>query len=139
MTMNKAELLEFSRNWLDTWTGNRPEELIQFYSEHALYVDPANREGLRGHAEILPYFRKLLSVYEEWVWKPIEVFPIETGFILKWECTIPISQEVIREEGIDIVEMADGKITRNEVYFDRTRLMQAVAKRKSSEQRLANL
>ncbi len=136
--MNKEELFEFSKTWLGSWTGNRPDYLIQFYTEDALYVDPAHRDGLKGHDEILPYFYKLLAVYAEWVWEPLEVFPIEKGFILKWKCTIPIDGEIIDEIGIDIVELKGDKISRNEVYFDRTRLMAAVEKRKGT-MRLAKL
>ncbi len=136
--MNKEELFEFSKKWLKAWTGNKPEDLIQFYAEDALYIDPANRKGLKGHEQILTYFKKLLAYYEEWVWEPIEVFPINAGFILKWKCTIPVDQEIIDEIGIDIVELKGDMISRNEVYFDRTSLMAAVKKRKGP-MRLANL
>ena len=130
--MNKDELFEFCREWLSAWTGNQPETLIKFYAEDALYVDPANKEGLKGHDEILGYFKRLLAVYTEWVWEPIEVFPIETGAIVKWKCKIPVGQEVIDEVGMDIVELEGKKITRNEVYFDRTRLMAALEKSKKA-------
>ena len=72
--MNKEELFEFCTNWLSSWTGNKPDELLTFYHEDALYIDPANREGLKGHKEIGRYFEKLLDVYHDWTWKPIEVF-----------------------------------------------------------------
>ena len=138
MKMNKKELFEFCTDWLDAWTGNKPEALLAFYHEDALYIDPANREGLKGHKEIGRYFEKLLDVYHDWTWKPIEVFPIETGTIVKWECTIPIGPETIHEVGLDIVELEGNKITRNEVYFDRTRLVAAV-ERKRRDRRLVNL
>ena len=131
--MNEDELFEFCKEWLSTWTGNQPQELIKFYSEDALYVDPAHREGLKGHQDILQYFERLLRVYQDWRWKPIEVFPIKTGGIVKWECEIPVGQEVLHEVGMDIVEIEDGKITRNEVYFDRTRLLAAVERKKQLE------
>jgi hypothetical protein len=136
--MNKKELLTFCTDWLAAWTGNNPKELLKFYHDGALYIDPANREGFRGHKEIARYFEKLLDVYHDWKWKPIEVFPIATGAIVKWECTIPVGQETIHEVGLDIVEIEDVKITRNEVYFDRTRLVAAV-ERKRRDRRLVNL
>ncbi len=136
--MDKKELFQFCEHWLSAWTGNNPEALLKYYHDDALYVDPANREGLKGHKEIGKYFEKLLDVYHDWKWKPIEVFPIEKGTIVKWECTIPIGQETIHEIGLDIVEIEGAKITRNEVYFDRTRLMEAV-ERKRRDRRLVNL
>ncbi len=128
--MNKDELLEFCQRWLAAWTGNNPKKLLTFYHEEALYIDPANREGLKGHKEIGKYFERLLAVYHDWSWEPIEVFPIDTGAIVKWKCTIPVSQEIIDEIGLDIVEIEGGKIIRNEVYFDRTRLVAAVEKQR---------
>ncbi|MFW9926882.1 MAG: nuclear transport factor 2 family protein [Candidatus Thorarchaeota archaeon] len=135
--MNKDELFEFSIEWLAAWTGNQPEKLLTFYHEDALYIDPANKEGLKGHHEIRKYFEKLLAVYHDWTWEPIEVFPINTGAIVKWKCSIPVAHEIINEIGLDIVEIKDRLITRNEVYFDRTKLVAAVKKRRN--QRLINL
>ncbi|MFW9787925.1 MAG: nuclear transport factor 2 family protein [Candidatus Thorarchaeota archaeon] len=136
--MRKKELFEFCKEWLSAWNGNNPKALLRYYSEEALYVDPANRDGLKGHKEMARYFERLLDAYQDWTWRPIEVFPIETGAIVKWECTIPVGQETIHEIGLDIVEIDGDKITRNEVYFDRTRLMAAIEK-KRRDRRSADL
>lgn len=136
--MNHDELFEFCKEWLEAWTGNNPDELLSYYHDDALYLDPANRDGLKGKKEIRRYFERLLDVYRTWKWKPLEVFPIETGAIVKWECSIPVGPEVIHETGLDIVELEGKLITRNEVYFDRTRLVAAVDK-KRRDQRLIHL
>jgi hypothetical protein len=136
--MNEKELEAFCREWLGAWTGNDPDKLLSYYHTDAMYTDPAHRDGLKGHDEIRKYFVKLLDVYRDWRWEPIEVFPIRTGAIVKWECTIPVGPEVIHETGLDIVEIEGSKIMRNEVYFDRTRLLAAVEKRRRN-QRLINL
>ena len=128
--MNKNELFDFCKKWLAAWTGNKPEELLKFYHEDAVYIDPAKKEGLKGHKEIGRYFERLLAVYPDWTWTPVEVFPIDTGVILKWKCSIPVDQEIIDEIGLDIVEIEGGKITRNEVYFDRTELIAAANKKR---------
>lgn len=131
--MNKEELLEFCKEWLSAWTGNDPQKLISYYAEDALYIDPAHQKGLRGHKELLEYFERLLRVYHDWVWTPIEVFPTERGTIVKWRCEIHVGQETLEETGLDIVELDGRLITRNEVYFDRTRLMAAVERKKQME------
>jgi hypothetical protein len=136
--MNEKELAAFCENWLAAWTGNDPDKLLSYYHRDALYADPAHRSGLKGHDEIRKYFVKLLDVYRDWKWEPIEVFPIRTGAIVKWDCIIPLGPEAIRETGLDIVEIKDSKIIRNEVYFDRTRLLASVEKRRR-DQRLINL
>jgi hypothetical protein len=116
--MNKEEALSFCGPWLAAWTGNQPEELLRFYSTQAYYRDPARPSGLKGKDEISFYFIKLLAKNPEWVWKPIEVFPTDQGFILKWQAVIPNRDRILELEGMDIVEVESGKITRNEVFFD---------------------
>jgi hypothetical protein len=129
-SMDKQQLFDFAKEWLATWTGNRPQELIEFYDDQATYYDPAHRDGLHGRDAILEYFTGLLEVYHDWVWEPLEVFPTEGGMTLKWKCAIPVAGEVICETGLDIVMLKGRKITRNEVYFDRTRLVAAVQAKK---------
>jgi hypothetical protein len=130
--MEREEILGFCEKWLPAWEGNRPDDLIQFYSDNALYIDPANKKGLKGRGQILPYFRKLLAANPNWKWVPIEVFPTELGFVAKWKATIPVRTEVITECGMDIVEIERGKIRRNEVYFDRSTLLEALGKLKTA-------
>ncbi|MHA2425666.1 MAG: nuclear transport factor 2 family protein [Candidatus Thorarchaeota archaeon] len=129
--MEYTELVEFINDWLDTWTGNRPNELIEFYATDALYQDPANPQGLRGKQEILSYFERLLKANPNWIWRAEDLFQIDTGVVLKWKCEIPVGEEIIIEYGLDIVEISDMKITRNEVYFDRTKLLAALARLKN--------
>jgi hypothetical protein len=126
--VNRRDALVFCEKWLEAWSGNRPEYLIGFYSDDALYLDPANKEGLRGRERIFSYFKKLLAANPNWIWRAINVFPIGPGFILKWEATIPVGRGAITEVGMDIVEVDQGRITRNEVFFDRSSLLEALRK-----------
>ncbi|MBU4175216.1 MAG: nuclear transport factor 2 family protein [Actinobacteria bacterium] len=131
--MNEGKILEFCSRWLSSWTGNDPEGLIDFYGEDAFYSDPAVRDGIQGRDRLLDYFTGLLDANPEWEWEAVEAFPTMRGFTLKWKATIPVGDDVITEYGLDIVEIEDGKITRNEVYFDRTSLMLAVARQKREQ------
>ena len=126
--MTEAEAKAFTSKWLPAWTGNRPEKLIEFYTEDALYLDPAVPQGIRGRAALLAYFRKLLAKNPNWVWTNLEVmFPSESGFLNKWRATIPIGEKVIECVGVCTVKLRDGRISRNEVYFDRSQLLGAIA------------
>lgn len=116
--MNQSELTEFCSRWLAAWTGNRPEHLVVFYAPDAYYQDPANPDGLRGRESLLPYLRKLLAANPDWVWEPVEILPTAAGCCVKWRATIPTGDKKIMTTGLDIVEINDGLITRNEVYFD---------------------
>jgi hypothetical protein len=131
--MEKKEANDFCRRWLASWSSNNPNSLIRFYSENAFYQDPANPEGLKGHTEILPYLKKLLAANPNWKWEQVEIFPTDNGFVAKWKATILVGLKVITENGVDIVEIDAGKITRNEVYFDRTKWLEALHKAKCSD------
>jgi len=128
--MKEEKILEFCSGWLSSWTGNEPERLIGFYAGDAFYSDPAVRDGIQGRETLLLYFTGLLDGNPGWKWEAVEVFPTARGFTLKWKAAIPVGDDVVEEYGVDIVEVEGGKITRNEVYFDRTALMLAVARRK---------
>ncbi len=114
------EALAFCSRWLPAWTGNRPDALLEFYADDALYRDPARPAAIRGRAALLEYFRKLLARNPAWEWRATEVFPTERGFALKWRADVPGERGSVRLEGLDLVELRDGRISRNEVYFDPT-------------------
>jgi hypothetical protein len=120
MILQSVSINQFCKEWLDTWSGNKPKKLLDFYHPQALYLDPANKTGLKGLAEIEPYFKKLLAANPDWKWEAIEIFETPKGFTLKWKAMIPVKNEILIEYGLDIVELLDGKIIRNEVYFDRS-------------------
>lgn len=109
---------EFCFTWLNAWTGNKPEQLANFYAEDAYYADP--KVQIFGRAALLGYLRKLLKKYPTWVWRAEEIFPIQGGFTLKWVCTHPHGSFL----GLDVV-MLDSQmlITRNEVQFNPALLM----------------
>ena len=118
--LQMTDYAQFCKTWLDAWTGNKPAALVVFYSDDAFYSDPAKPVGLNGKTEILKYFEKLLSKNPDWKWEVVEIFPTEKGFTLKWKATIPTNETSLTICGLDIVEMRDDLISRNEVYFDRT-------------------
>lgn len=121
-----ATLLDFCDRWLEAWTGNEPDKLLAFFAPDASYRDPSTGGGLNGHAELAPHFRKLLSRNPSWTWRREELIPTAAGFTLKWHAMIPVGDQVVEEDGLDIVELKGGRISRNEVFFDRTALFAAM-------------
>ena len=132
--MKREEILIFCRRWLGAWEGNKPDGLIQFYSDDAVYIDPANKDGLKGRGRIFPYFKKLLAANPNWKWEAVQLFPTDHGFVVKWKASIPIGEETITEFGMDIVDIEWGRITRNEVYFDRSHVLKALRELKVSRE-----
>ena len=125
--MTQRELENWCDSWLATWTGNSPNSLLAYYADEAYYQDPHLRGGTTSREAISSYFVKLLSANPNWVWTRESLWPNEHGFTLKWKATIPLSNgDTLIEYGMDIVELRDGLITRNEVYFDRVNWLKAL-------------
>jgi hypothetical protein len=127
--MDIAELNAFVNEWLATWTGNRPQELLNYYTDNALYIDPAMPQGICGKEALNTYFTKLLQKNPSWVWTSVEIMPTQNGFTLKWRAEIPVKGNTIVLLGLDIVELEDKKISRNEVYFDRHEWISALLRK----------
>jgi len=127
-----AEARQFAEKWLPAWTGNDPERLAAFYAEDAYYLDPGVPGGVRGKPNLLAYFRKLLAANPRWVWTQIEGIPLEDGFLNKWLARVPVGSATLEITGVCFVQLdAEGKIRRNEVYFDRSNLLAAIARQKA--------
>ena len=133
--MNEKESKKFALKWLPAWTGNKPEELADFYSEECYYLDPGIPGGAKGKSELIQYLKKLLAQNPEWIWTQIEAIPMEGGFLNKWLAKIPVGEKTIECIGVCLVQFdGQGKIKRNEVYFDRTELVSEIYKLKKSQQ-----
>jgi len=118
--VDPAEKKTFCDRWLDAWTGNRPDRLIEFYAEDELfYRDPAHPGGITDRGELRAYFGELLAAFPDWEWDREELFPVDPGFFLKWRVSMVREGETVHQVGLDIVFLNDeGKIWRNEVYFN---------------------
>ncbi len=118
----------FAERWLPAWSGNDPDRLASFYSEDAFYLDPGIPEGVMGKVALLNYFRKLLAFNPAWIWRQIEGIPMEEGFLNKWHASIPVGDRTLDVVGVCLVQLdEEGKIRRNEVYFDRSELLGAIS------------
>ena len=59
---------------------------------------------------------------------------MEDGFLNKWLAGIPVGEKVLEIVGVCFVQFDDqGKIRRNEVYFDRTELLSKIYKYNKNE------
>ncbi len=118
------DISAFISEWLKAWTGNgNPEQaflLCGFYSDDFVYSDPFMRNGIRDRQQLLRYFSALLQANPNWHWNALEIIPTAEGCTLLWEAHIPVGNEILRETGLDILEFTNNRISRNEVWFDRS-------------------
>jgi hypothetical protein len=131
MIMELEKAKDFCNQWLPAWTGNKPELLISFYSDDAFYSDPFIPKGLKGKEKILAYLKNFISFYPNWKYEHVEIFPTENGFTLKWKVSLPFNNATVIDYGLDIVEISNDKIIRNEVYFDTARLLKSIKEKQS--------
>ena len=125
--LSEAEATNFASRWLPAWTGNDPERLASFYADDCFYSDPAVPEGIEGKEALLRYFARLLETFPDWEWTHTAATPMPGGFLNHWHASIPIGPITIETDGVCTVELRDGLIARNQVYFDRAELLAAIA------------
>ena len=125
--MNSDEARLFAARWLPAWTGNQPELLASFYALDAVYSDPSVPGGLQGRGAILKYFRNLLAKNPEWIWEHRGSIPIENGFLNQWYASIPVGKITVEAEGVCSVQLREGLIYANHVFFDRSELIDALS------------
>ena len=125
--LTEQEGKEFAARWLPAWTGNDPELLASFYTEDVFYSDPQVPGGVEGREALTAYFAALLGRFPDWEWTNTRVVPLEGGFLNYWHASIPVGGTVLETDGVCTVQLRDGLIARNEVYFDRAELLAAIA------------
>jgi hypothetical protein len=125
--LGPADARAFAERWLPAWTGNDPERLVEFYTDDAFYSDPAVPDGVRGRAALLAYLRKLLARNPAWIWTHRGSVPLADGFLNEWHASIPAGVTTVEVDGVCTVQLRDGRIYRNQVYFDRSPLLAALA------------
>jgi hypothetical protein len=92
-----------------------------------VYSDPAIPQGVRGHDALLAYFRKLLAGNPEWVWVQRGSIPMQDGFLNLWHASIPEGGRTVEAEGVCTVQLRDGPIYANHVFFDPSELRRSLA------------
>jgi hypothetical protein len=121
--MSPPDARRFAERWLPAWTGNDPVRLAAFYRDDAFYADPAIPAGIRGREALTGYFTRLLGRFPRWVWTQTRATPLERGFLNHWRADIPVADRQIVATGVCTVQLRDGLIERNEVFFDRSELL----------------
>jgi hypothetical protein len=127
--MTQSEAVKFATRWLPAWSGNQPVELATFYADDAFFLDPGRPLGIQGKEQLLAYFTKVTSNNPTWVWSLVEAIPIEEGFLGKLSAIIPVGDKIVECVGLCFLQFnCEGKIKRNEIYFDRTELIREINK-----------
>ena len=57
---------------------------------------------------------------------------MQGGFLNHWHASIPVGDQTVECDGVCTVRLRDGLIEHNEVFFDRSELLLAIARAQRS-------
>lgn len=121
--MDRKQMGQFAEEFLGAWNTQDVETVAGIYADDVIYRDPNIRGDLRGGADLRKYLKKLLAAWDM-QWFTREGFPLKfeegAGFLWRAEIKKRGASEMAEVFGMDLVLIRDGKVCRNEVYFDRS-------------------
>ena len=123
--MNREHRDFLVKRFLDAWTSQDVERVLDCYTDDVRYHDPNTRGDITGRDAMR---RSLSRLFAGWqmTWAAREVFDLtgQDGVALLWRATFrrPGQDGVIEIDGMDLALLRGDRVARNEVYFDRTAL-----------------
>jgi ketosteroid isomerase-like protein len=121
--MTQDDLMTLAARFLAAWNAQDVERVLACYTDDFAYRDPNTRGDVRGAPAMRRYLTKLFAAWDMH-WSVREVFPLADaeGCTFLWRASFRRGGAAIELDGADLVVLRDGKIARNDVYFDRAPL-----------------
>lgn len=126
--VDRAALEAYCDAWIAAWNGSDPTRLLAYYADACVYADPAKPDGLQGKDALARYFRRLMAAFPDMDWRRRDLWPLEGGFVVQYVASVTVNGQRVTFPGMDLVLLDEGKIVRNDVFFDRTAWSAAQAK-----------
>lgn len=120
--MDREHLDRLIARFLEAWTSQDVERVLDCYTDDLRYRDPNTRGHVEGRDAMRRYLTKLFSGWQM-TWAQREVFELQgqQGVAFLWRATFrrPNGKQVIEADGMDLAVLRGERLVRNEVYFDR--------------------
>jgi ketosteroid isomerase-like protein len=124
--MDTSALDELKERLIEAWNAQDVEAVVACYTDDLVYLDPNTRGFVEGADAMRRYLTKLFDRWQM-TWTAKETFPLAgvDGVAARWRATLraPGGAEAVEVDGMDLVLIEDGRVKRNEVYFDRAVLV----------------
>lgn len=123
--MESTDLRDLAQRMLDAWTSQDVARVLDCYTDDCVYVDPNTRGPVRGRAAMRRYLERLFAGWQmTWALREAHGYADGSGANVLWSATFARKRDGAAAEidGMDLVVLRDGRIARNEVAFDRSRL-----------------
>lgn len=124
--MNAEKLDATASRFLAAWNSQDVEAVVDCYTADVAYRDPNTRGDVHGADAMRRYLGKLFGAWQmQWFLKKAYPLQEENGAAILWRATFQKKNKsrVLEVHGMDIVLFDGDRIKRNEVYFDRMRLL----------------
>jgi len=123
--MNREHRDFLVARFLEAWTSQDIERVLDCYTDDVRYHDPNTRGDVIGREAMRRYLTRLFAGWQM-TWAAREVFDLEgqDGVALLWRATFRRAGEekVVAIDGMDLAVLRGDQVARNEVYFDRAAL-----------------
>jgi hypothetical protein len=123
--MDREKMLSLAERFLAAWNTQEVERVVSCYTADVDYRDPNTRGAVRGEEAFRRYLNKLFANWRmSWSLREAHLFADGRGCAVLWHATFrrPDGDQTIGVDGMDFVEVAGDRISRNEVWFDRTQV-----------------
>ena len=124
--MNAEKLDALANRFLSAWNSQDVETVVACYTADVVYRDPNTRGEVQGADAMRRYLKKLFCGWRmQWFLKNGYPLQDENGAAILWRATFQKKNktQILEVHGMDIVFVEGDRIKRNEVYFDRMRLL----------------
>lgn len=124
--MRREEAIELAERSLSAWNRQDVEKVLSCYTEDCTYLDPNTKGKVAGHEALRKYLTRLFQQWNmHWSLREFFVFTDQNGGAFLWHAKMtPAGGGKTSEiDGMDLVIVREGRMCRNEVYFDRRALL----------------
>lgn len=120
--MDERKMQELTDEFLAAWNEQNVERVLACYTEDVAYRDPNTRGAVAGRDALRRYLTKLFAGWRmHWARREAHLLAGGGGVAFLWHASFerPSGGPRVEVDEMDMVEVRDGRISRNEVYFDR--------------------
>jgi uncharacterized protein (TIGR02246 family) len=120
--MDEKAVQALKQEVIDAWNAQDVDRVVACYTDDLIYVDPNTRGEVKGPDAMGRYLRKLFGAWKmNWALKEVRYFKDGNGCAALWRASFrkPDGDQTVEADGMDLVLFEEGRIKRNEVYFDR--------------------
>ncbi len=123
--MDAERVKSLAEATLSAWNRQDVDGVVSCYTEDCVYLDPNTRGPVQGREAFHRYLSRLFQRWKmHWSLREFFLFEGGNGVAFLWHAQLtPASGGKTAEiDGMDLAVVREGKLSRNEVYFDRMAL-----------------